>query len=321
MEFRTALKIKSEEPAVDYNSKIFLLGSCFVENIAKKLNWYRIQNLSNPFGILYHPNSLENFLKKVASEYQYVEDDIICFNDKWISFEAHSQLSKDSKEDLLEELNRNIKLSRNYIKGTSHCFITLGTSWFYRNNGSGLPVANCHKIPQKNFTKEISGVEETSNILKNIISVVRSINPETTIIFTISPVRHLKEGMVENQRSKANLLSALHEVLENSGGRNLKYFPSYEILMDDLRDYRFYSEDMIHPSEVAIDYVWNLLIQTYFSAEAIEIMDQVARIQKDLSHRPFNPDSPAHQNFQERTKRKIQALKITYPHLKFPNFS
>lgn len=321
MEFRTAIKIHPEKPAVEYNSKIFLLGSCFVENISKKLDHYRIQNLSNPFGILYHPYSMENFLKRVASEYKFHEDDIFCYNDRWVSFEAHSQVSSDSKKNLLEELNKKIKIARNYLKGTSHCFITLGTTWFYRNNNSGLPVANCHKISQKNFTKEIIGIEETQNILRNIISLVRSINPGTTIIFTISPVRHLKDGMIENQRSKGNLISALHDMLEKSHDENLKYFPSYEILMDDLRDYRFYGRDMLHPSEEAVDYVWKLLVETYFSSEAIEVMQKVEKVQKDLSHRPFNPDSPKHLEFRDKLEKKVLDLKKLYPHLHFPNFS
>lgn len=321
MEFRTAIKIKPEKPAVEYNSKIFLLGSCFVENISKKLDHYRIQNLSNPFGILYHPYSIENFLKRVVSESQFKEEDIFCYNNRWVSYEAHSQISSDSQEGLISMLNTNIKDTRDFLQGTSHCFITLGTSWFYRNNNSRVPVANCHKIPQRNFSKEIMGLDELRIVLQNIISLVRSINPETTLIFTISPVRHLKDGMIGNQRSKSNLISVLHEVLENSHDENLKYFPSYEILMDDLRDYRFYGRDMLHPSEEAVEYVWKLLVETYFSAEAIEVMQKVEKVQKDLSHRPFNPASPKHLEFRNKLEQKIQNLQEFYPHLKFPNFS
>ena len=316
MEFRTVITVQPGEPKIDYSSKIFLLGSCFVENIGDKLDYFQLQNLRNPFGILYHPSALEEFIEKVASSFRYTENDVFLFNERWHSFEAHSSLSDPNPETLLDNLNRNIKLSFDYLREATHVVITLGTSWGYRNKEEGKMVANCHKIPNKHFSKELLRLEDIEKCLRSIIKNLRKLNPEVQVIFTVSPVRHLKDGIVENQRSKANLLAAVHNVIENDPDW-IDYFPAYEIVLDDLRDYRFFKEDMLHPNSTAIDYVWKLFTGAWFSGQSFKTMEQVEAVRKGLSHKPFNPASEAHQKFLGNLTNKIHKLKKAHTHINF----
>ena len=192
------------------------------------------------------------------------------------------------------------------LKNASHCIITFGTAWIYRFSETDEIVANCHKIPQKKFAKELLSVNQISESIQNIISFLTSINPEITVIFTISPVRHLKDGFVENSQSKAHLIAAINVI---SKDKNIFYFPSYEIMMDELRDYRFYGEDMIHPNQIGIQYIWEKFINTWFFEETIPIMHEIEVIQKAILHKPFNENSEKHQAFLENLegkKRKIQ---------------
>lgn len=301
---------------MDHSSRVFLTGSCFVENIGNKLDYYKLQNLQNPFGILYHPMAIENFISKAISGYTYTAEDVFFHNERWHCFDAHSILSNPERATLIDDLNKNSQRSREYLQNTTHVIITFGTAWFYRRSGSGDPVANCHKLPQKNFTKEIMGVGQINTGLKSIVSAIRGVNPHTQIIFTISPVRHLKDGMVQNQRSKSHLISALHEFLAGDV-ENASYFPSYEIMMDDLRDYRFYGKDMVHPNSTAIDYIWENFVESWFSPEANLVLKQVEMIQKGLSHRPFNAHSESHKAFTASLEQKIKELQKKHPHLVF----
>ncbi|SKB84756.1 GSCFA family protein [Salegentibacter holothuriorum] len=322
MEFRTKIPINEAEPKIDYKSKIFLIGSCFVENIGKKLDFYKLQNSQNPFGILFHPLAIEKFFKKLSEDELYTESDIFEYQERWHCFDAHSSLSDPDAVVLLKNLNSALKNALEFLKQSSHLIITLGTAWSYYHLESNQSVANCHKVPQKKFRKELQSVEEIEVSLSNIIFFLEEINPTITVIFTVSPVRHIKDGFVENQRSKAHLITAIHNLLENKksifplGIREL-YFPSYELMMDELRDYRFYAEDMLHPSPMAIDYIWERFIQTWFSKNSFAILKEVRNIQNGLAHRPFNPNSKAHSRFLEKLKSQISMLKKHYPHLDF----
>lgn len=192
--------------------------------------------------------------------------------------------------------------------------ITLGTAWFYRNKKSGETVANCHKFPQSNFGKELLGIDEIKASLKAMVSTMRSINPKVTLMFTVSPVRHLKDGFIANQRSKAHLISAIHEVVKK---KQVSYFPSYEIMMDELRDYRFYNTDLVHPNETAINYIWEKFKDTQISEAAFNTMGEVEAIQKGLMHRSFNPTSEANRIFQKSLQEKIAYIKRSYPFMGF----
>ena len=316
MKLSTPVPVHPQDLKIDHHSKVFLMGSCFVENIGEKLDYYKFQNLRNPFGILYHPLALENFLLRTVKAYEYTETDVFYYNERWHSFEAHSVLSDPSREKLVANLNAQSQQSLEFLKKATHIIITLGTSWVYRNRESKETVANCHKLPQSNFTKEITSVEEIERSLLSLISTLRRINPEVQMIFTISPVRHLKDGVVENQQSKAHLITALHKVLNDSEYKNA-YFPAYEIMMDELRDYRFYAEDMLHPNATAIQFIWNKFTTVWCSENALNIITEIEQIQKGLSHRPFNESSDSHREFLRKLNVKIQNLNSQFPHIDF----
>jgi len=211
--------------------------------------------------------------------------------------------------DLIESIHFQI------IKST-HLIITLGTSWVYRNTETNEIVANCHKIPQKQFTKELLSVEVVKESLQSIIGLIASVNPNAKFIFTVSPVRHIKDGFVENNASKALLISAVYQIVNRQRSK-VNYFPSYEIMLDELRDYRFYAEDMLHPNQIAIDYIWMKFLETYIKEEEFNMMQQVGDVQKALQHRPFNPNSESHQQFLEKVKGKIAQIQIKLPHIRF----
>jgi hypothetical protein len=315
MEFRTKIPIKEAEPKIDYESKIFLIGSCFVENIGNKLDFYKLQNLQNPFGILFHPLAIAKFFRKLKEDAIYTEKDIFQHQERWHCFDAHSSLSNPDAEVLLNNLNSALKNAREFLQQSSHLVITLGTAWSYFHLEREESVANCHKVPQKSFRKELQSIEEIERALNAILEDAHQINPDAEVIFTVSPVRHIKDGFIENQRSKAHLITAVHKVCEES--KKTHYFPSYELMMDELRDYRFYTEDMLHPSPIAIDYIWKRFTVTWFSEDSLSVLNEVENIQKGLAHRPFNLNSEAHRKFLKNLNSKVSTLQKRYPHLQF----
>ncbi len=320
MKLQTKIPIqKQSNHLIDYNSKVLLLGSCFVENIGHQLAYYKFQNLINPFGILFQPKAVEALITHAIKEKEFREDDIFFHNEQWHSFDAHSMLSHSSKTQLLFELNKNSGALKQYIEDASHVIITLGTAWVYRFMATNTFVANCHKVPQKQFSKELLGINDVFSTLKNMVNLIKEMNSEASIIFTISPVRHLKDGFVENVQSKSHLISALHQLLNQSGPeiKGLHYFPSYEIMMDELRDYRFYKEDLVHPNNLAVQYIWNRFREVWVSSEADEVMEAVEDIQKGLQHKPFNPNSEAHKKFLQNLDAKKTRVKRQYSHILF----
>jgi len=318
MKLQTIVPLHSEKERIAYQSRLFLLGSCFVENIGRKLNYYQFETLQNPFGILFHPMAIENLIVRAIEEKTYTDADVFYFNERWHCFDAHSELSDPSKEILLANLNSALLKTRNQLGKATHTIITLGTSWVYKDVKAQQRVANCHKLPQKQFTKELLTASEIEESLSRIISNIRKVNESASLIFTISPVRHLKDGFVENQRSKANLISAVGKILEStSSNKNLFYFPAYEIMLDELRDYRFYAENMVHPNYLAIDYIWEKFKSVWISEKAEIVMKEVQEIQKGLSHRPFNENAQQHQFFLKSLNEKIFVLKKEYPFMNF----
>ena len=320
MKFRTELQVAPQDNSIGYNSKIFLLGSCFVENIGEKLDYFKFQNYKNPLGILYHPAALENFLKKAIKAYIYTETDLFYHNERWHCFDAHSDLSNADSHLLIKDLNDNLKQTKAFLLEATHIVITLGTAWSYHHLETDKTVANCHKLPQKSFKKQLMDVEEVVEKLKSIEDLILEINPKIQLVFTVSPVRHIKDGIVENQLSKAHLLTAIHKTISsksiNKTSRSY-YFPAYEIMMDDLRDYRFYEEDMLHPNKIAIKYIWEKFIEAWISKNEKEVMDQVDNLQKGLSHRPFNKESEAHKKFISLLQQNMDSLKKRYSWMKF----
>jgi lysophospholipase L1-like esterase len=316
MKLQTKVILKKENRIlIDYNSNILLIGSCFSENIGEKLNYFKFQTKQNPLGILFHPRAIENLITNVINEKTYTEDDLVFQNERWHSFDAHSSLSSSDKNELLENLNLAITSTSNQLRSASHIIITLGTSWIYRHIESDAIVANCHKIPQKKFLKEILTIDEITESLEGIVALLKSINKDVDILFTVSPVRHLKDGFIENTRSKSHLISAVHSVVDIR--KNTHYFPSYEIMMDELRDYRFYTEDMIHPNTTAINYIWEKFIYTWFSEDSLNFMKEIDVIQKGILHRPFNENSKEHQQFLKNLESKKDTITKKFPNITF----
>ncbi|KOS07833.1 GSCFA domain-containing protein [Flavobacterium akiainvivens] len=318
MQFTTQIPIQAGSPQIDYNSRILSLGSCFAVNMGQKLDYFKFRNSTNPFGILFHPQAIETFISHAVNQKEFTEADIFYHNERWHCFDAHSDLSSPDKDTILHNLNHAILNTAETLKNATHVIITLGTAWVYRNTASSSLVANCHKVPQKEFDKELLPVEAIQQSLKDIINLIAEINNKATIIFTISPVRHIKDGFTENQRSKAHLITALHTVL-NTEHRTLNtaYFPAYEIMMDELRDYRFYTEDLVHPSLTAINYIWERFAQAWVSPASQPVMKEADAIQKSLLHRPYNPDGAQYIEFKEKLSARIQKLQQQHPHIQF----
>lgn len=315
MNFTTKIPISKSNFPIDYSSRIVSLGSCFAENMGEKFDFFKFQNTTNPFGIIFNPISIEKIIYRAINLNYFTEDDLFFHNELWHCYEVHSDLSNDNKEVFLLNLNQILKETNQKLTSATHIIITYGTSWVYKLKLSGAIVANCHKVPQNQFDKEILSVEEIEKSIQNILDLIQKVNPNCNVIFTISPVRHLKDGFVENQRSKAHLTTALHTSIFHLP--TSMYFPSFEIQMDELRDYRFYAQDMLHPNAIAIDYIWERFCESTIAEEANPIMQEVASIQKGMAHRPFHPQSISHTKFLQNLSKKAAQLKAQFPFMNF----
>lgn len=319
MKLQTPVPVERQEPALNYHSEVVLLGSCFVEHIGEKLEYFNFPSLANPFGVIFNPYSIANLIDRAVNRRFFTEEDSFFSNGRWHCFEVHSQGSHANREVFVNGLNRGLQSLRDKLEKATHLVVTLGTAWVYRHRELGRIVANCHKQPQKIFEKELLGVKEIILQFERIDHLVKSINPACTVIVTVSPVRHIKDGLVENQRSKAHLITAVHYSLEST--LDWRYFPSYEILMDELRDYRFYANDMLHPSSLAVEVVWKRFAEAWLEDSTAPVMKRVDRIRKALRHKPFDPEGDAHRELLKKTGEEIDVLKREYPHMRFPPLS
>lgn len=322
MKLQTNIPLQPASKQFGYEDNVLLLGSCFAENIGEKLLYHKFQTVVNPYGILFHPLAIERVLHDVHNNTGIGEEAIFELDGIWKSFIAHSQLNSSSRGALVDKLTKAKEQLTKAITKASHVFITLGTAWVYQHKETNIAVANCHKVPQKAFVKGLLPVEEIAGSLKRQCAIIKKINPKAQVVFTVSPVRHLKDGFVENTRSKAHLISAVHTVVD---ANHAQYFPAYELMMDELRDYRFYATDMLHPSEQAIEYIWEKFLEVYAgvyaepsrSTKAKTTLKEVLAIQQGLSHRPFNVDSKQHQQFLGKLEKRIAALREKFPHIEF----
>ncbi|MEZ4810738.1 MAG: GSCFA domain-containing protein [Allomuricauda sp.] len=318
MELQTTIPLQKADNAIDYQSKLVLLGSCFVENMGERIHYYQFQHLQNPFGILFQPLALENLVHRALNGQPYQVHEVFEQKGIWHCFDAHSEIRSESQQGLLQQLNKALDETRDWLESASHIIITLGTAWAYEQKATNALVANCHKVPQKEFSKKLLSADMVQASLESIVKMVKTANPKAQIIFTISPVRHLKDGFVENQQSKANLITAVHGLLSSRAqSGDPSYFPSYEIMMDELRDYRFYGKDMVHPSTLAVDYIWEKFASIWISEYCRDVMEEVDGVRKGLQHRPFNPETEAHQVFKKSLQAKITYLQERYPFMKF----
>lgn len=316
MNFTTKIPIQKSNFPIDYDSKIMLLGSCFAENMGDKFAYFKFQSTTNPFGIIFNVVSLEKLIRRAVENRTFTENDIFFHNDLWHCYDVHSELSNPDKEIFLNNLNSILESTHRHIASLTHCIITLGTSWVYRNNETNEIVANCHKVPQKNFTKELLSINKTEESLKSIVSLIHSVNPNCNFVFTVSPVRHIKDGFTENTLSKSHLIAAIHKTITHHPS-SITYFPAFEIMIDELRDYRFYAEDMLHPNQTAINYIWIQFFENYISESVFRLMNEICSIQKGLQHRPFNPNTESHEKFLNQLESKIKTIQGQHPYITF----
>ena len=313
--FRTIVTVQPSSKQIDYDSKVLFTGSCFTENVGNKLRYYKFNTIVNPFGILYNPVSVSNSLKSIIEKKIFRKEDLFFHNNLWNSFYHHSRFSHPDQSICLEQINNQVEQAYSLLKEADFLFITFGTAWIYELADTGDIVSNCHKLPASKFNRRRLDTQEIIDLYKNLFQELLSFNPKLNICFTVSPVRHWKDGAVENQLSKAILITAIHAIKDKM--KQINYFPAYEILMDDLRDYRFYNEDMLHPNPTAIEYVWKQFKNVFINANCNEIMDQIGKIRQGLAHKPFNPQGPNHQQFLFRLLSDIEALEKLNPALDF----
>lgn len=311
--FRTEVTILPSPHKITYNSFILFIGSCFTENIGSKMQEYKFNTDINPFGIVYNPLSVKQNLEVLIEGKQYVKSDLFHYSDRWVSFDHHSRFSAYDPESCLEQINRRIDYSAKKLKETDFLIITMGTAWIYKFADSGKLVSNCHKLPSKFFKRELLKPEDIIQNYRILINALLKINPQIRIIFTVSPVRHWKDGPVQNTLSKSILFLAIHELVHVYDCA--EYFPAYEIAIDDLRDYRFYEPDMLHPNSQMTDYMWNKFCQVYFDEKTIKAMKDLEKLIHAIQHKPFFPGSVQHREFLKKHIEYIQSLEKKYPFL------
>ncbi len=312
MEFRLALTPREFEYKINHNHSLFLAGSCFTEQIGAKLSYHKFKTIDNPHGILFNPISIAHSISTYIQKKMYSSDDLFFENELWGSWDHHTRFSNINKEDCLIKINESQSRAHAFLKTADWLMITLGSSFVYELSSSRV-VANCHKVPADKFKKRLLSSEAIQSALKKMLDELKEFNPSIKVIFTISPVRHLRDGFIENNRSKANLINAVHELVNEAS--SVFYFPSYELIIDDLRDYRFFAEDMVHPNYAATNYVWEKFIDSSIDEPSKKIMKEIAAINIARNHKPFNPTSKQHQQFLDTYRKKVLQLTEAFPYL------
>lgn len=314
MLFQTRVDIPLSELKINHCHKIAMIGSCFTQNIGEKLKGDKFDVSINPFGILFNPISVAKAIKSCFDQIYVKEDSLLKEGEQWLSLNHHSEYNSLKAIDTLKKINNSIKDSEEYYVNGDYLIITLGTAWVYEYNESKEIVANCHKIPNKKFTKRLLSIDEIVDTYSKLFLEVQEINPSQKIIFTVSPVKHLKDGVVENNRSKSVLHLAIMELINKF--KHVSYFPSYEIVLDELRDYRFYKEDMLHPNQQAVNYIYERFSNTFYTEETLGLNKRIRKLTLALAHRPFNSNSESHRLFLQQTKEKISQIEKDYPYIK-----
>ena len=314
--FRTALKPQPAPFAVCHSDRLMLVGSCFTEHIGERLAAHKFPALTNPFGIVYNTASIVRSLERLFAENQFFsEKDIFENAGLWHSWEHHGRFSKPEKDAMLAGINAAYSEAAASLKKANRLLLTFGTADVFELKNTGQIVTNNHKMPAIHFRERRLSVAEIVESTVGILQKLKSENADLQVVVTVSPVRHLRGGAVANQRSKATLVLACEEICHRLDFAY--YFPAYELLLDDLRDYRFYEADMVHPSEVAVGYIWDFFADTFFSAETKRLNERIRKITAAARHRPFNPDTAEHKAFAQAQLEAIGNLKREWPGLDF----
>lgn len=307
------------QPPVQINAadQIFLLGSCFTEHMGNRLEKYGWNVCENPSGIVFNPNSIYKTIKRVVEHQSVQPEELIEQDGLWHHWDFHSRMSHIYPNEAVRFMNESIHNAHHFIQQADWVLITLGTAYqyFYKKHNYG--VSNCHRVPATQFEKKLLDIEEIVFSIQDSIQLVRQINQKANFLLTISPVRHIKDGVVENNRSKARLIEAVHQCCNN---QDVIYFPAYELLIDVLRDYRFYDADLVHPNYAATQSVWEFFTKHFMTASAQIFLSEMIGINDAYQHRSRFPESPAHQQFLATSLKKLEKMKQKYPHLKYEQF-
>lgn len=315
MNFFTKIDIPAANFKIDYTSRLAFFGSCFADNISAQFAERKFNVLANPFGTVYNPVSLAGQIKAIADGKIFGEDDV--FQDTrcdglWHCWDAHSSLSGTTKEECIGKLNAAATQARDFLQKASVIFITLGSAFVYYLKNSGKPAANCHRQDPRQFERRLISVEEAAEAIQRIVALLRDMNRDARIVFTVSPIRHLGDGAHGNNLSKATVLLAINKALDEA---NATYFPSYEIVMDELRDYRFYNDDMIHLSKTAEEYIFERMVETYCDSTTQAHISQVEKFLKMANHRIQDENSPASQELKQKIATQAKELENSIPGL------
>lgn len=314
MEFRTIVDIPGDLPKIFHSDEILLMGSCFSEHIGRMLVDAKFRCDVNPFGILYNPQSIRIALRQILSGKQYTEADLFFHNERYRSYMHHGLFADRDLEKALNGINKRIEHAHKTIPHLNYLLLTFGTAWVFTRKEDGEVVSNCHKMPSQIFERTRLSIDQIVTDYIRLIEEIQEINPLCKFLFTVSPIRHAKDGAHGNQLSKAILHLAIEQLQQRFPDR-VVYFPAYEIVLDELRDYRFFNEDMNHPSPMAVDYVWERFSDTFFTPETRTIIKECQKIKKDLLHWPLNKDSEAYTAFLKQIVLKINVLEKKYPNL------
>jgi len=319
MDFHLAFSPKNIAQPINHQHQLLLIGSCFTENIGDKLIAHKFSVLQNPNGILFNPVSVKEAIENYIHNKMVTEEELFYLNEGYHSWQHHSRFSGTTASDAINKINASTAAAHQYLKQTNFVIITFGSAWVYEltnKAGNAIPgnvAANNHKAPADWFNRRLLSNEEVMTVISDIVSQLQQFNPGIRIIFTISPVRHLREGFIENNRSKAALINAVHSVIENAG--NTFYFPAYELVIDDLRDYRFFAEDMVHPNYAATNYVWEKFVSSCIDESTQQLMKNINEINAAINHKPFNPASEAHKKFMQKNLEAVERMKAQFPHI------
>ena len=313
--FRTEVNVEPSKYKINHKTPVMFLGSCFADNIGAKLVENKFPVCVNPLGVIYNPMSVKQSLDIIINRKKFQKQDLHKSNNQWISFYHHSRFSSTDQDEVLKKINTGIEEGADFLEGTKFLFITFGTAWVYKWIKNGKVVSNCHKIPAREFNRCMLKPEEILKVWGEIIEKLKNQLPEIKIVFTVSPVRHWKDSAEGNMVSKSVLLYAIHLLRKKFPSTD--YFPSYEIMMDDLRDYRFYSEDMIHLNSTAVNYIWQKFDQRFINDETRKVLKKVDEIKRAVAHKPFRPGSENHLTFVEKTLQKIGQVESAFPEIDF----
>ncbi|NBC82729.1 MAG: GSCFA domain protein [Bacteroidetes bacterium] len=310
---QTRVNLPEYSEKIGYNDPVMLVGSCFSENIGRQLANAKYQVMINPFGVMYNPISVKQNLDIIMNKKIFTKADLSYDNHLWFSYAHHTSFSKPGEKEILRLINTRTEEAFAHLKKTRFLFITFGTARIYRLKKTGQIVANCHKQPQQLFDHILPGIEEILHEYDQLIEQLSLHYPNLNLIFTVSPVRHWKDGAVGNQISKSTLILAIHKLLEKH--KQCYYFPSYELFMDEMRDYRFYGDDLLHPSSLGIAYVWEKFSTAFLDKRESQVREHIDKIVRACQHKPHFPDSEEYQKFAQSTLQKMNDVLEKYPFL------